>query len=275
MATILITGTTRGLGQFLRQHLVSAGHDVFGSGRGAVPHDSRSLVLDVTNPEDCQRAVQEVLARSGRLDVLVNNAGSHLLGAATETSDAELRAQLELNFFGAVNMLRAAVPQFISQRSGRIVNISSVGGLFATPFASAYSASKFALEGYTEALRFELQPFGVFVSNLEPGFLATGTTDVSVVPVQGRDVHLGAVRDQVFRHMQQQGPAGSSLQSVAQTVDEILKHKRPRLRYSVDGLATRLAVLRAVSPGAFFERMVVQQTAPGLAQMAPSLALRP
>jgi NAD(P)-dependent dehydrogenase (short-subunit alcohol dehydrogenase family) len=266
---VLITGTSRGVGQSLRAHLAARGHEVFGSGRTALRGDNHHLVLDVTDASSCRRAVAEVLARAGRLDVLVNNAGAHLLGAATETSDAELRGQMELNFHGAVNMIRAALPHFLERRGGRILNMSSVGGRFATPFTSAYSASKFALEGYTEALRLELLPFGVFVSNLEPGFLATGTTDTSVVPVRTGDPRYAAARQRVFERMLRSGPAGAPLSSVARTVDTILKSRRPRLRYAVDGLAPRLGLLRALTPAAMFERLVVGQTAPELSRLPP------
>lgn len=264
MATILITGTTRGLGRFLREHLTAAGHTVYGSGRSAVAGDARHLALDVRDAASAQRAVEAVVEREGRLDVLVNNAGSHLLGAATETSEAELRDQLELNFFGAVNMMRAAVPHLLERRSGRIINVSSVGGRFATPFASAYAASKFALEGYTEALRLELLPFGVFVSNLSPGFLATGTTDTSVVPVKRDDPRYLEARRAVFERMLVDGAAGTPLPKVAHVIDGILAARRPRFRYSVDGLATRLTLARLFSPAGTFEQLVTKQTAPGL-----------
>jgi NAD(P)-dependent dehydrogenase (short-subunit alcohol dehydrogenase family) len=264
MATILITGTTRGLGRFLRERLTATGHTVYGSGRTAVSADERHLALDVRDAASADLAVKTVLEREGRLDALINNAGSHLLGAAIETSEAELRDQLELNFFGAVNMMRAVVPHFLERRAGRVINISSVGGRFATPFASAYAASKFALEGYTEALRLELLPFGVFVSNLSPGFLATGTTKTSVVPVKTEDPRFAAARREVFERMLIDGAAGTPLSKVAQVVEGILSAKRPRLRYSVDGLATRLTLARLMSPSATFEHLVTKQTAPGL-----------
>ncbi len=274
---ILITGSTRGLGKHLRQHLTAQGHDVYGSARAEVPGDDHHLSLDVTDAAAAAKAVQTVIARAGRLDVLINNAGSHLLGAALETSDVELREQLELNFFGAVNLMQAAVPHFLERRAGRIINVSSVGGRLATPFASAYAASKFALEGYTEALRLELLPFGVFVTNLEPGFLATGSTDQSVIPVKGSHPLFVHARAATFERMQQDGPRGAPLSLVARQIDRVLSASRPKLRSSVDGFLTRLELLRAVSPGATFEQAVLKQTAPELlggstAAAAPRLA---
>lgn len=265
---VLVSGTTRGLGRALRSALEVRGHTVYGSSRHADGSSPRELALDVRDPASCERAVGAILDREGRLDVLVNNAGSHLHGAALETSEAELRDQLELNFFGAVSLTRAALPSMLEQRSGRIINVSSVGGRFATPFTAAYSASKFALEGYMEALRLELSPFGVHVSNLEPGFLRTGTTEQSVVPVAQSHPLYGEARAATHASMLESGARGLPLERVVGVVEAILRDPAPRFRYSVDGLARRLAILRALTPASLFERLVVSQTAPAFARAA-------
>lgn len=263
---ILISGTSRGLGAHLHASLVAKGHVVYGSSRRPDGSDPHELELDVTNPEDCESAVAHVIEREGCVDALINNAGSHLLGAAVETSETELRGQLELNFLGAVHMTQAVLRGgMIELRSGRIINISSIGGRLATPFTSAYSASKFALEGYMEALRLELLPLSIFVSNLEPGFLQTGTTDGSVYSVQDRDPFFAEAREATHQHILREGAKGLPLDRVVRVVDEILDANAPKLRYSVDGLAPRLALLRAISPGAWFERTVIRQTAPAFA----------
>lgn len=261
---IVITGTSRGLGQAIRRHLQQQGHVVYGSSRSEVDADEHHLRLDVTAPESCQSAVAQVLKHEGHIDVLINNAGSHFLGAAAETSTEELRAQFELNFFGAVHMTQQVLPTMLSQRSGRIINVSSVGGRIATPFASAYCASKFALEGYFGALRLEVLPFGIFVSNLQPGYLATGTTEQSIVQVDGEHPLYAKVRRDAWDRMQHEGKRGTALSRVTQVVDRVLRARRPRLSYTVDGLAVRLELLRAVSPPSVFERAVTKQLAPGL-----------
>lgn len=263
---ILISGTSRGLGAQLRSSLSARGHVVYGSSRRANGSDAHELKLDVEKPDDCESVVRHVLANEGRLDALINNAGSHLVGAAVETSEAELRAQLELNFFGAVNLTQAALRGgMLDARSGRIVNISSVGGRLATPFTSAYSASKFALEGYMEALRLELLPFSVFVSTLEPGFLETGTTETSIIAVGERHSLFSDDREATHRRMVEEGAKGLPLNRVVRVVEQILDTPTPRLRYSVDGLAPRLGLLRALTPSAWFERTVIKQTAPAFA----------
>ena len=128
-----------------------------------------------------QGCVRQVLAASGRIDVLVNNAGFDLYGALEDASWSEFSEQLDTNFLGAVRMVRAVMPHMRSQRSGRIVNLSSLGGRIGLPMNSAYAASKFALEGFSESLRLELLPANVFVSLIEPPAVATGTLDRSAL----------------------------------------------------------------------------------------------
>lgn len=173
---VFITGTSRGLGRFLKQRLVQRGHTVVGCSR-APAQGSDDLRLDVTDASACEDALRWIKQRYGRIDAVVNNAGYHLVGAALETTPEELRAQMELNFFG------------------------SIGGVLASPFAAAYNASKFALEGYAAALRAECAPFGVHVSNLTPAFVRTGTHGRSPVATRGEHALFSPHRMKVLRHM--------------------------------------------------------------------------
>lgn len=270
---ILISGTSRGLGLALRSALERLGHTVYGSSRHPDGASARELALDVTDAASCERAVERVLEREGRVDVLVNNAGSHLHGAAVETSEEELREQMELNFFGAVALTRAVLPPMLAQRRGRIINMSSIGGRIATPFTAAYCASKFALEGYMEALRLELSPFGIFVSNLEPGFLRTGTTEQSVVAVRDGHPLFREARATTRAEMIEAGARGLPLENVVRVVEAILERPVPAFRHSVDGLAPRLSLLRTLLPSSWFERIVVSQTAPAFARSSSGPAL--
>ena len=130
--------------------------------------------LDVTVPADAEQAIAAAVRRFGRIDVLINNAGYGTMGAVEETPDAEFRAQMETNFFGALSVTRAALPHLRQQRGGAIVNMSSNGGQMSFPGAGSYSASKFALEGMSEALAQEVAPFGIKVLIVEPGAFRTG-----------------------------------------------------------------------------------------------------
>ena len=176
-----ITGASRGLGVDLARAALDAGHAVVATGRStdsvtaAIGAHDHLLVaqLDVTDPASAQAAVDAAVARFGRIDVLVNNAGNFIAGTFEEIPDADFRAQLETNFFGPLNVTRAVLPVMRAQRSGHVVSISSLAGLIGQYFCSAYAASKFALEGWMESLAPEIEPFGISTTVVEPGFFRT------------------------------------------------------------------------------------------------------
>jgi NAD(P)-dependent dehydrogenase (short-subunit alcohol dehydrogenase family) len=181
--TWFITGASSGFGMAFARYALLRGYNVVATARtpGKLEQirqlaPNRVLVekLDVTIASDARNAVAAAVARFGAIDVLINNAGYGIVGALEETSDAELRAQMETNFFGAVAVTKAALPSMRNQRSGAIVNISSLGGQLSFGGFSAYSASKFALEGMSEALAQEVAPFGIKVLIIEPGAFRTG-----------------------------------------------------------------------------------------------------
>src|SRR5689334_227204 len=184
-----ITGASSGLGRAFADYTVGEGHSVVATARqvtaldglaASAPDRVLALPLDVTRPADAEAAVAAALGRFGRIDVLINNAGYGAVGAFEETSDAELRALMETNFFGAMNVTRAVLPTLRAQKSGAIVNISSLGGQLSFPGFSAYSATKFALEGISEALAKEMAPFGVKVLIVEPGQFRTNLAGPSL-----------------------------------------------------------------------------------------------
>jgi len=182
--TWFITGTSSGFGRAFAEYALARGHNVVATARNIAklqdlvatqPAADRLLVtrLDVNHPGDAKAAVAAAVARFGRIDVLINNAGYGVVGALEETSESELRAIMETNFFGAIAVITAALPTLRTQRSGAIVNISSLGGQLSFAGFSAYSATKFALEGASEALAQELAPLGIKVLIVEPGSFRT------------------------------------------------------------------------------------------------------
>ena len=192
-----VTGAARGLGAEIAKAALAAGDKVVVTGRNreallaAFGPDSDavlSLALDVTREADAEAAVAATLARFGRLDVLVNNAGYGNLGLFEETTDAEARAQYDTNVFGLYNVTRAVLPAMRSQRSGRIFNVSSVGGLVGGEGGSLYCATKFAVEGFSESLAAEVAPFGIHVTIVEPGFFRTDFLDQSSVQYGSRQI---------------------------------------------------------------------------------------
>jgi NAD(P)-dependent dehydrogenase (short-subunit alcohol dehydrogenase family) len=178
---LLITGAGRGMGTDIAKAALAAGYKTVATGRSiekvteAVGASNNLLVvkLDVTNPGDAQAAVKSTLEKFGRIDVLVNNAGNFYAGFFEEITPENFRAQIETNLFGPVNVTRAVLPVMRKQRNGLLVTISSTGGIVGQAFVSAYSASKFAVEGWMESLALEVEPFGIKTMLVEPGFFRT------------------------------------------------------------------------------------------------------
>ncbi|MBN9109386.1 MAG: SDR family NAD(P)-dependent oxidoreductase [Pseudonocardia sp.] len=189
--TWFITGAAGGLGRALTEAALARGDTVVGSVRRAehaaelealAPTRCFAEILDLTAGDAAIRAaVESAIARAGDLDVVVNNAGYGLVGAAEEVSDTEARHQFETNFFGALSVLRAVLPHLRARRRGHIINLSSATGLFGSPGLALYSASKFALEGLSEALQSEVTPWGIRVTIVEPGAFRTDWAGRSIV----------------------------------------------------------------------------------------------
>ena len=245
--TWFITGASSGFGLAFARHALGLGDRVVATARrperlaelaAEFPQQVLLQPLDVTQPAQAAKAVQAAVARFGRIDVLVNNAGYGIVGAVEETPDDELRAQMESNFFGAVNVIRAVLPQMRAQRSGAIVNISSMGGQLSYGGFSAYSASKFALEGLSEALAQEMAPFGIKVLIVEPGSFRTSFAGDALrhMPVLDayRDV-TGGIRD--FAHGMHGTQAGDPAKVPHAVVTALEADKTPlRLQLGADAV---------------------------------------
>ena len=170
-----------GLGVDIAQKALAAGHSVVATGRNADrvrqavgAHDNLlTVALDITDPDAAIAAAKAAVDRFGRIDVLVNNAGNFYAGYFEEISAAQFRAQMETNFFGPLNVTRAILPIMRKQRSGQVITITSTAGLIGQEFVVAYAASKFALEGWMESLRFDVAPYGIRTMSVEPGFFRT------------------------------------------------------------------------------------------------------
>lgn len=188
----LVTGSSRGLGRHIVEAALADGARVVATARdpdtladlvARHPDRVRAIALDVTDPTAARSAVQSAIDAYGRLDVLVNNAGYGQLGPFEQLDEAAFRAQIDANFYGVVNVTRAALPVMRAQRGGRILQISSVGGRTAVPGLTAYQAAKWAVGGFSEALSQEVAPLGIRISVLEPGGMRTGWGEVA-----GRDL---------------------------------------------------------------------------------------
>jgi NAD(P)-dependent dehydrogenase (short-subunit alcohol dehydrogenase family) len=241
---VLVTGASSGIGACCAAYLAANGFRVYGGSRSAVTAQGvEPLTLDVTDDASVALAVETILAREGRLDALVNNAGFGIAGAIEDTSIEEAREQFEINFFGVLRMCRAVLPIMRQQKSGYIINIGSIGGLIAIPFQGFYSASKFALEGFSEALRLEVGPLGIHVVLIEPGDHRTAFTQ-NRRSTRGSEVG-SPYRDRFERaiaRMASDEQGGPSPEGIAHLLHKILNQPHPRLRYTVGPGAQRAAV---------------------------------
>ena len=179
---VVITGAGRGLGADIARAALAAGHLVVATGRrpgsvldalGGAQDNLLVSSLDITDLDSAQAAVGRAVERFGRIDVLINNASNFYAGYFEELSPAQLRAQIDTNLFGPMNVTRAFLPTMRAQRAGHVLTISSLAGLVGQEFCSAYAAAKFGVEGWMESLRFELAPFGIHTTVVEPGFFRT------------------------------------------------------------------------------------------------------
>jgi NAD(P)-dependent dehydrogenase (short-subunit alcohol dehydrogenase family) len=212
--------------------------------------------MDVDDDESVRAGVEEVVARHGGLQAVVAGAGWGLAGAVEQTSIAEAKEQLETNFWGTVRVVQAALPVMRRQRGGRLVLVSSIGGIIGLPFSAFYSASKFAMEGYGEALAYEVAPFGIEVTLLEPGNVRTDFTASrrDVVPPAGDDPY-GAMVAKAVGLMARDEANGVPPSEVAVVISRILRSPRPRRRVSVAKIDERVGIMaKRVLPYRVFER---------------------
>ena len=248
--TVLVTGASSGIGKATALLLKREGFTVFGTTRrpdAVGPQEFPMLGLDVRSDD----SVKALFDKVGRLDVLIDNAGYALTGAAEETTLAEAKAQFETNFFGAVRVVNAALPAMRTARAGKIILIGSLAGLTAIPFSAFYSATKFALEGYAEALWHELRPFGIDVTVVEPGFVRTRLGEASQVAAGPLPAYADFEK-RALRGIDGAVSRGIAPERVAARVLGIVQTDHPRLRYRVGADATWLPRLKNVAPWRVF-----------------------
>jgi len=258
---VLITGARSGIGRACADALVAQGHHVYGTSR-TPPSETQGftiLPMNVNDADSVEAGVQLVLEETGRLDVVVNNAGFGYGGSVEDTSVAEAQALFETNFFGPMRVCQAVLPTMRKQGSGLIVNVSSIGGLMGLPYQGLYSASKFALEGLTASLRMEVQRFGINVVLLEPGDIHTPftanrqhTAASQTSPVYQADYAMTLSR------IESDERNGASAEIVGAALARIVDLRAPRPRYLVGPFYEKLAVMASrLLPGRLFEKLLM------------------
>jgi NAD(P)-dependent dehydrogenase (short-subunit alcohol dehydrogenase family) len=270
---VLVTGCSSGIGRAAALALHRAGLPVYASARRPETLEDlaaaglTTLALDVTDEASMLAAVERVSRDHGAVGVLVSNAGYALQGPAETTPMSEVRAQFETNFFGLVRLAQLVLPGMRAQGWGRVVNISSMGGRFTFPGGGFYHASKHAVEAVSDALRYELAPFGVAVVLVEPGPVGTAFGDTAVATIDGSpddegldDAYTGFREALGARYAQAYdgSPArmASSPDAVARVILRAVRSRRPRARYTVGPVAKTLIGLRRFAPSPVFDAVI-------------------
>ncbi|MBB5606373.1 MULTISPECIES: oxidoreductase [unclassified Janthinobacterium] len=258
----LITGASSGMGKDFALRLISEGYEVYGAARRTDKMNDikaaggRVLALDVSDDNAMLAAVQQIIEEQGRIDVLINNAGYGQYGALEDVPLAEGRRQMETNLFGAARLVQLCLPHMREQRYGRIINISSIGGKLATPLGGWYHTSKYALEGYSDALRNEVRPFGIAVVVIEPGGVESewaGIASEQAGRYSADGAYAGLV--QSFGKLQataRQAPA----KVISDLIVKALKAKHPKARYHGGFMAAPLLFLRWILSDRMFDRLI-------------------
>ena len=262
---VLVTGCSSGIGRALAVEWARRGHRVFATARSRErmpPFDAPGvevLPLDVTNRASIEAAVAEAVRRAGRIDVLVNNAGYGLMGPVMDAPPDELRRQFATNVFGAMDVARAVVPHLLGQGHGMVVNVGSVSGLLATPFAGAYCASKAALHSLTDAMRLELEPLGVTVVSLQPGAVASrfGETSSSGVRMLDLDASPHArIRSFIEARANTSQQDAMPAEAFARRVVDALSRPNPPRILRVGTRCVQMPLLRWLLPRAVTDAML-------------------
>ena len=242
---IIITGASSGFGKATAEMLSKQGYTVYGLCRRQMQDSTiQYRQCDVCNRENIHTVVEQIVAEQGRVDVLINNAGMGIGGALELATEEEIDLQMGTNFMGCVNMCQAVLPYMRRQRAGKIINLSSIGGLMGLPYQGFYSASKFAIEGFTEALSAEVRGFGIRVCMVEPGDFATGFTGSrkNSQPTLD-DPDYGPIFKRSLAIIEKEENGGLQPEVLARRIVRLVEKKDPPLRNVVANLEQWLSTI--------------------------------
>jgi short-subunit dehydrogenase len=258
----LVTGASSGIGQSIAELLAQSGYTVYGTsrkGNAAEQSNYKMIALDVNSEESTQAAINTVIQAEGRIDVVVNNAGFGVeAGGAEESSIAQMQQVFETNFFGVVRVIQAVLPYMRQQKQGRIINIGSILGLLPAPYMATYSATKHAIEGYSESLDHELRTRGIRVSVIEPAYTKTNF-EANAPALDSKIEEYALARKALAKLMKTAIEGGDDPMVVAQVVLKAANAKHPKIRYPAGKLACRLNFLRKFAPAALMDKGIRQE----------------
>lgn len=259
--TVLITGASSGIGKQTALFLTEKGYNVYGTARNVEGHDLpfRLLPMDVRNKESIDKAVQMILSEAGKIDILINNAGVGISGAVEELPTEELENVFATNFFGAVSVMQSVLPTMRHQKSGLIINVTSIAGYMGLPFRGAYSASKGALMLISESLRMEVKEFGIEVTTVAPGDYATD--------IASRRYHAPVKADSAYKESYQKSldlmnkhvDSGGNPIEMAEKIYKIIQTRHPNVHYKQGNFLQKFSiVLKRILPSKMYERMLMK-----------------
>jgi short-subunit dehydrogenase len=257
---VFITGISSGFGKCTAEYLASKGHAIYGTSRKEIKVNGLINVLkaDITDRTSVKMAVDAVIQKEGRIDVLINNAGMGISGPVEYASFEDIELQMNTNFKGLVNVIQSVLPSMRKEKSGTIINISSIGGVMGLPFQAFYSASKFAIEGLSEALRMELKPYYIKVVVIRPGDFLTSFTSNRKVEVNLNDNN--SYQEQFRKSLsiiETDEKGGMKPEVFAEKLARIIDQKNPRSTYIISTTEQKLAVvLKRLLPDALFSAIL-------------------
>jgi short-subunit dehydrogenase len=263
---VLITGASAGIGKETARLLAESGYIVYGAARRLDKMEElkgvgvRLLEMDVTDEASMVKGVQQILQQENRIDVLVNNAGYGSYGALEDVPLSEARYQFEVNIFGLARLCQLVLPTMRAQRSGKIINISSIGGSFGEPHGAWYHATKFAVEGLSDSLRMELKQFGIDVVVIKPGAIITEWNTIArenMKKISGNTVYGELVKKHVKMFERADEQMGSRPIVIARAIKKAIDSKNPKTRYSVGGGAKLILFMRRILSDRMFDRMLL------------------
>lgn len=269
MPSVLITGASSGIGKATAMQLLEEGYSVYAAARRVEQmrdlEDMGAVILkmDVTKEDEIVAGIERINAEQRGVDILINNAGFGLYGAMEDILIDEARYQFEVNMFGLARLTQLVLPYMREQRAGKIVNISSVGGKIYTPLGAWYHATKHALEGWSDCLRFELKDFGVDVIVIEPGAIRTEFGDAAFGPAmeRSRSGAYSGIANKMLEmrdRIESGGQMGSPPSVIAKTISKAIKARRPRTRYAAGQYAKPILLIRRLVSDRMFDRVIAR-----------------
>jgi NAD(P)-dependent dehydrogenase (short-subunit alcohol dehydrogenase family) len=259
--TAIVTGASSGIGRASAEALARAGFTVFGTSRKTTANGSHPVAMltcDVTDDASVRALVATVLAQTGQIDLLVNNAGIGLLGGAEESSIAQVQSLFDVNLFGVMRMTNAVLPGMRGRGEGRIINIGSVLGLIPAPYSAHYAATKHALEGYSESLDHEVRAFNIRVSLIEPAYTRS-SFDQNMIEPDSRLKDYDQARASAHALVRDVMPVSDLPEVVADAVVKAATAPSPRRRYPTGKIAQQVSMLRRFAPAKLFDKSLRKQ----------------